>query len=87
MARVTGSPAYYRDRAICRKIAREGTGLAVDRMTTKQLHDAIAAHSTLIRQRVEELDGADVRLARAAAELDDICSELIIRGVQLTLPI
>lgn len=79
------SSQYYRNRAICRKIMAEGTGLAVDRMSTRQLHVRLQEQAALILTYVAEQDVSSPPLARAAWELDALSAEIFLRGVQLTL--
>lgn len=81
------SPSYYRDRAICAKILREGTGIAADRMSDRQIRERIAKHINMLRCHASDSVLSDPVLVRAIVELDDLYSEMMLRGVQLTLPI
>lgn len=81
------SPSYYRSVAICAKILREGTGLAVDRMTLVQLDDRTRKHLNYLRSYAVDSVVTEPRLARAIVELDDMYSEIMLRGVQLRLDI
>jgi hypothetical protein len=83
----TSSSGYYRNRNICRKIAREGTGLAVDRMTEAALWDRLDRQLSLLVTLVFEGDPSNPTIARAAWEADAIRAELFMRGHQLDLPI
>jgi hypothetical protein len=80
----TSSSQYYRNRAICRKIMAEGTGLAVDRMTIRALHVRLQQQAAMILTYVAEQDVSSPPLARAAWELDALSAEIYLRGVQLT---
>jgi hypothetical protein len=55
-------------------------------MSTRQLLNLIERHTATIRAAVEQIDGSNIALVRAAVELDDACVELVLRGVQLSFP-
>lgn len=85
MATTTHSTAYFRDRNICRKIMKNGTGLAVDYMEVTALQDRLRHHLGLLTAHVWESDTSNVSLARAAWEIEAITDELFNRKEQLKL--
>lgn len=82
-----GPRSYYVDRAITRKIVKDGTGLRPEKMATQALWRRVHAHSMTVCERLLDGNVSSPPLARAAIELLDCLQELEMRGVQLTLPI
>jgi hypothetical protein len=79
------SRSYYRDRAICRKIMKEGTGLCVEYMPTSVLSARLSAHASLLKRYIEDQGLAQPAVVRAAWELEEIAGEVFLRGHQLQL--
>lgn len=76
---------YWIERAIARKVLREGTGLAVDQMTDEALVKRLAVQLEAAWSAILAADGANVPLARALWEIRAIWLETQHRGAQLAL--
>lgn len=74
-----GSSYYYRNRAICRKIIREGTGLACDRMETDLLEQRLRGHLSMLVAYVSDSEISNIELVRAIVQVDEITTELDAR--------
>lgn len=79
--------AYYRNRAVCRKILAEGTGIVVARMDDRALHERLDAHLRTIIAHAIDANITYPPLARAVVEIEEIAAEIYMRGVQLELPL
>lgn len=78
---------FYRNRAICRKILAEGTGLVPERMTEKALKDRLDLCIEMLILHATDMTITSPPLARAVADIDRVFSELFTRTAQQMIPL